>query len=276
MKQKGNKKESAITGARRMLHRQYLLMRDQLPGIRERDPEALHQYRVALRRFRAALKLFRKEVNLPGTLELDAALADLSDRLGALRDVQVRGRFLLVPEFADRLDRKSRGELESEIRAAARQAVRIMESPECMEAAARMERLLQIDLPELERKGKRRVSCRHRLERELSRQIAKIKKSGHRIPWDDAPALHAFRKKCRRGRYYAEFAAPLLGRRVRRLAKALKKAAGALGDFRDIVLLQNAATIVSGAAGEERYFIARQAECREQFAKAWAVFLEFA
>jgi CHAD domain-containing protein len=44
---------------------------------------------------------------------------------------------------------------------------------------------------------------------------------------------HAFRRRCRRVRYLAEFTAPLLGRPVQKLSRRLKRASSALGARHD-------------------------------------------
>jgi inorganic triphosphatase YgiF len=66
--------------------RQLVLNED---GVRSRDPEAIHQMRVALRRLRAALSLFKSVLEDPETDELKGELKSLTDQLGPARDYDV-------------------------------------------------------------------------------------------------------------------------------------------------------------------------------------------
>ena len=84
------KKDAAIPAARRILYSQWCIMRDNAPGMVEgRDPEHLHDYRVALRRFRAALRMFKPLLEGTSHASIDRRLKDLSDHLGPLRDIHV-------------------------------------------------------------------------------------------------------------------------------------------------------------------------------------------
>ncbi|MCL6684051.1 CHAD domain-containing protein [Sphingomonas alba] len=55
----------------------------------DRDPEALHQSRVAIRRLRAALSLFKPAMEDEESVRLRAALGDFTNRLGPARDLDV-------------------------------------------------------------------------------------------------------------------------------------------------------------------------------------------
>ena len=100
------KQDSALFVARKILYSQYDVMRDQVPGMLEgKDPEGLHDYRVAMRRFRVALKLFRPLFRGTSVKELQKTLGELSDRMGAVRDSHV------LLEFSKKLEPAALGML---------------------------------------------------------------------------------------------------------------------------------------------------------------------
>lgn len=254
------KKDSALAVARKILYSQYDAMRDQLPGLLEGgDPECLHDYRVAMRRFRAALRFFRPLMPKGRIQSLDRAMAALSGPLGEIRDLHIQAA--CFPG------------MERDVAEASLRLKRIIESEPCANMAGDMARLLRVDLPAWERTAPA-VNCRAFAERRFLRMLARIRSLDVSVIDGDAAALHAVRKSCRRGRYDAEFAAPLLGGKTRKAAKHLKTSATALGEIRDASILLRAAAARPDGAEFADALTERQAQGWNAFRKGWKRLIE--
>ena len=222
-----------------------------------RDPEALHQMRVALRRLRTALWLFRP------MLAGDARATALGDEIkrvtepfGRARNLDVFLESTLPEEIARRPDEPGlvalRERLETE-RDRAHDAVgAILASPEW--------RGLLLDLlawieagPWREGAGKLRDAPARELATEvLERLRRRIAKRGRHIERLDPEARHRVRIAGKKLRYGAEFFAGLYGgRKARRRHKAF---AAALSDLQDhlggLNDLATAHAVMAGLADE--------------------------
>nr|CAA9272692.1 Adenylate cyclase [uncultured Armatimonadetes bacterium] len=81
--------------ARRILLLQFHKMMDNAPGTRAgEDIEALHDMRVGSRRLRAALSVFAKVFPKDEYRMLDKQIGDITDALGAVRDLDVQLDYL--------------------------------------------------------------------------------------------------------------------------------------------------------------------------------------
>lgn len=81
--------------ARKMLLTQFQQMMNNAPGTRAGDDiEALHDMRVASRRLRAALSVFAKIFSEDEFRRFDRQAADITDALGAVRDLDVQLDYL--------------------------------------------------------------------------------------------------------------------------------------------------------------------------------------
>ena len=81
--------------ARGVLLAHYHKMMDNLPGTRAgEDIEALHDMRVGSRRLRAALSVFAKVFSKAEYQTLDKQVGDITDALGAVRDLDVQMDYL--------------------------------------------------------------------------------------------------------------------------------------------------------------------------------------
>ncbi len=81
--------------ARGVLLAHYHKMMDNLPGTRAgEDIEALHDMRVGSRRLRAALSVFAKVFPRSDYQTLDKQVGDITDALGAVRDLDVQLDYL--------------------------------------------------------------------------------------------------------------------------------------------------------------------------------------
>lgn len=81
--------------ARRAMYAAYRKMMDNAPGTRAgEDIEALHDMRVGSRRLRAALAVFAKVFPRDEYRLLDKQIGDITDALGAVRDLDVQLDYL--------------------------------------------------------------------------------------------------------------------------------------------------------------------------------------
>lgn len=81
--------------ARDVLLAHFHKMMDNLPGTRAgEDIEALHDMRVGSRRLRAALSVFAKVFSKAEYQTLDKQIGDITDALGAVRDLDVQMDYL--------------------------------------------------------------------------------------------------------------------------------------------------------------------------------------
>jgi CHAD domain-containing protein len=239
------------------------------PGTRlGRDPESLHDMRVAVRRLRALLRA-GKRLFASDTAELDARLKQLGGVLGEVRDIDV----LLA-----RLETEA-AQLGGED---ARQAVALLAglrterscSRARLLAALRSDDYLSLlddtarTIEELEPSG-----AETPLDELADKAFAKLRKAVHDLPDDPADEeLHAMRKVGKRARYAGELA----GRKnsVRR-AKVLQDV---LGEHQDAVVAAERLRKLAAAASPEQALAGgrlvereeeRRAEARAAWSKAW-------
>jgi CHAD domain-containing protein len=263
-------KDSAAGAARRILYSQYDVMRDQLPAMRgENVVDGLHDYRVALRRFRSALKLFAPVMGKAGGFQrLEKKLGKLSDRLGPVRDTHVFWRFVQDRELAQGLDAALLESLEADFAKANQTLVGILESAETACTILDMNRLLRIELPALER-AESSARFKDHVKAALSELMEEILST--QLPARDAApeAWHELRKRCRKARYYAEFAAPACGKAMEKMAKKLNKAASALGDLRDAQNLIDRLRAAGCTAAMSDALAVRRQEAWKRFKRGW-------
>lgn len=262
----------AVPAARRIFYSQYDVMRDHVPGMIEGvDLECLHDYRVALRRFRAALRMFRPLL----TEETSAAvlrkrLGDLSDQLGPPRDAHVL--YQLFESFE--LPESVQQQLRDRVAQANRQIVEILQSEACLETVQQLNRFLRVELPALERKQKGPQYTDFSNAR-LAALMKRIVKQHPEELKADPVQLHELRKLCRRGRYYAEFAAPVLGKETRRLAKELRKVAAALGDVRDAQIHDETLQEMEGTEALRVWLQEQRQDAWSSFNKHWKLLIDY-
>ena len=199
-----------------------------------RDPEDVHQMRVAVRRLRAILRasrpLFdprwvdgpRRELKWLGTVlggvrDLDVLHAYLRSQLEALPAPERRAgrQCLLRPLDADRVRARTA------LRAA-------LASPRYARLLARLEAALV-------RPPVRPSSVP--LRGIVASEFKKLKKAVKKLPKEpSAEELHAVRIKVKRARYAAELAQPMIGRRAERFIDKAKKLQDILGEHQDAVV----------------------------------------
>ncbi|GHB39943.1 CHAD domain-containing protein [Streptomyces cirratus] len=234
------------------------------PAVRRDLPDAVHQMRVATRRMRSALATYRSVLDRTATDPLRAELRWLAAELGVDRDQEVLRERLLT-----RLGELDVTLLLGPVRARLRiwDTVRRTESRLRALSALDSERYLTLldsldallaDPPLRKAAGRpaakvlaKAVRRDHdRLARRVERALARD--AGHKRDL----ALHEARKAAKRARYAAEAAAPALGKRAERLAKATKKVQTLLGDHQDGVVARDALrglAVQAAGAGESAF-----------------------
>lgn len=226
---------------RKILLSQYRIMADTIDGIlNDSGAEYLHDFRVALRRFRAALKIFSTAAQEVPPAEHKKDLDRISDQLGPARDLQSWNTFLSDQEFLeqikndpawpDYLTRHNQALNESN-----QLLHQTVASPEFQKVLKRLAYSLRIEWETAFRKQHlKKEQYGSFIARKLLQQYQQILKK-HELKESNNPEdLHKLRKRCRKGRYIAEFAAPAIGEHGQLLAELLKKLADDLGDIHDM------------------------------------------
>lgn len=233
------KEDSLLEGVWRLLFRQHQVMLANVPGTMDgQDPECLHDFRVALRRFRNILRFVRGHLERTAAQEIDGSLGELSDRLGPIRDVQVWREFLESASVQEGCRDASgwSGYLASQCKLEEKRRKAL---PEILAGALwrntsqRIDRFLVQDMPQAARvaeDGLYRPFAARKVRKIYKRILKRAAACDRQVPEE----LHALRKVVRRGRYWAEFASPVLGKSIRTLTGDLKRTADALGDVHDM------------------------------------------
>jgi CHAD domain-containing protein len=249
------------------------------PGTRlGRDPEELHQMRVATRRLRAFLRAARPLLDEEWAESLRAEAGWLGSVLGPIRDLDVLLEHLhsdasaLEPKERRALRRIFR-RLEQEraddrvVMLAALQSDRYLTLLDRLEAAARA--------PVLAADGQD-VSLRD-IAADEYRRLRKAVRALETEPADTD--LHEIRIHGKRARYAAELAEPVVGKPATRFIREAKAFQDVLGQHQDAVVaeerlrgllleLGGAATAFSAGRLVERQR-ERRVEARAEFPRAW-------
>lgn len=204
----------------------------------ERDPEAVHQARIATRRLRSDLQTLRDFVDTGWARELRAELRWLGAELGAVRDVEV---------LRDRLSLHA-GLLPDDDVNAARIAIWRLETDHSL---ARTDLLVALRSPRYAQlhQALHDAAARPRLTADAHNRAIKVLPDAVRPTWrrlrravdrlsavpSDA-ALHEVRIRAKRCRYACELARPVIGRRARELAVSLTRIQDVLGEHQDAVV----------------------------------------
>jgi len=239
------------------------------PGTRlGRDPESLHDMRVAVRRARALFRTGRRVI--AGDMKaVESGLKELGRVLGDVRDLDVLIDRLRVE--AEGLGEDDRRAFETAIDSLARER-----------SAARERLLVALDsdlylrlLDDLERMAQelRLSGDAATLPDLVDRQAAKLRKIAKSLPKDPPDDdLHALRKAGKRTRYAAELAGD------KKLVKRAKELQDVLGEHQDAVVAAERLRELAAAAEPDAAFAAgrlaereeaRRLEARKRWPKAW-------
>ena len=193
-----------------------------------RDPEDVHQMRVAVRRLRAILRASRPLFD-PGWVDgLRRELKWLGTVLGGVRDLDVLHAYLRSQLEALPAPERRAGRAD---RVRARAALRVaLASPRYARLLARLRAALvhpptrpsSVPLPGI-----------------AAAEFKKLRKAVARLPRPpSAEELHAVRIKVKRARYAAELVQPIIGRRAERFIAKAKKLQDILGEHQDAVVAE--------------------------------------
>jgi CHAD domain-containing protein len=226
--------------------------------IAARDPEFLHDFRVAVRRTRSALSQLKAVLPLPALKRFRPEFAWLGEVTGPTRDLDVfllrfaAYRQSLPAEFHDALEPFGRF-LDDHQRTEQRRLVENLASPRYLLlkkdwAEFLAGRSLQDSPPD----AGLPVSevARRRIRKALRRALREGEAIG-----DDSPAedLHELRKTCKKLRYLLEFFQSLYPPpKIAKLIQALKTLQDNLGDFQDLQVQSKALQTFADQMAAER------------------------
>jgi len=240
-----------LIGAYLVAQRDALVAGD--PGVREGDPDAVHDMRVAVRRLRSTLRTFRPWPRAT-TEPLRAELGWLGRRLGAVRDADVMSANLaaaidaadpdlLIGPVAGRINRHlahgadtARGRLRHAL-TGDRYATLLdrldaaLATPPCAISDRQARARARAALRRADRRLRTALVCAPASTREAAPHET--------APHETAPheaALHEARKAYKRARYAVEVLAPAAGAPARGLVRRLRDLQDLLGAFHDASL----------------------------------------
>jgi len=209
-------------------------IRDNEQGVRDGDPEAVHDMRVATRRMRSTLRTFRPLLDATRTEPLRRELHWLAGLLGAVRDgdvmtERITGEVAAVPPdlVLGPVAERVRERLGGRTAQAREQLIEALDGP-------RYRRLLEEVASPPRRPS--RADLLRRVRRTLRRADRRLADARKADPPDRDVPLHEARKAYKRARYAAETVAPLAGKPAKRLAKALTRLQDVLGSHQDAIV----------------------------------------
>ena len=194
------------------------------------DPEHVHQLRVGLRRLRSAVRgLSRFAGTLPANR--DAAITPVFDALGEARD-----RFVVDTALVPRLRRAGAPAVDpggQSAQALATHLQALVRGERFQQSLARLQAFADAEPLERAAPGDGLAHLVGRL-RKLARQVTRAAMRFDDLSFEDR---HRARKRLKRLRYLAEFAAPAFDRGdVKRWLRAVEPAQDALGEHIDHAL----------------------------------------
>jgi inorganic triphosphatase YgiF len=210
-------------------------------GVRQSDPEAVHQMRVGLRRLRAAISLFGTVLPPASTEKIKAELKWLTRELAPAREIDVFLKEKIKP--LERFAEPKRGVRAIEKQFSNRRKQAFGRARVAL-ATARY-RKLAIDV--LEWLDTRKADAVRKsdtpvgkfAERVLRRRIKKVRKEGVDLADLSAPQRHKLRIKIKKIRYAFDFFRSLYTADMqddfKRLSKHSKKSQDALGALNDFI-----------------------------------------
>jgi CHAD domain-containing protein len=235
----------------------------------ERDPEAVHQARVATRRVRSDLRTLHEFVDTRWAQRLRGELRWLGAELGAVRDIEVLLERLslhadLLPDTEAHAASIALRRLRADHVAARTDLLRSLRSARYAEvhrtlhdAVARPRVTPAADRPAIEA-----------LPDAVRPTWKRLRRAADLLgPVPSDAALHEVRIRAKRCRYASELASPVMGRPAKDLASALTRVQDVLGEHQDAVVadgwIGKAAPECSSA---EAYALGMLAEIERGFA----------
>lgn len=234
--------DSVGVAARKIVTAQLARLRAADPGTRVgRDPEALHEQRVAVRRLRAATRTFAVGIPARQRETLAGELRWLGQELGAVRDFDVQ--LANLAWHAGHVGRDTRQSLEAfqrhlESERAARRAalVAALDSPRYFRLLGALERFAASPPPRRPR-GDAALPVAAAGRRAVKRALRRVMTCGDAVgELPEAEDLHALRIRTKRLRYLLESLKPISGAPGRKLIKQLVRLQDVLGRFNDAIV----------------------------------------
>jgi CHAD domain-containing protein len=219
-------------------HRDELLQND--PGVREGDPDAVHDMRVATRRLRSTLGTFRQF--LGDTDPLRDELRWTAGLLGAVRDGDVLADELIEEISHTAADmvpgpvtRRIRRRLARDVSDARSELHDALNSDRYFAMLDALDRFVDATVPEATAKALRKRTRKRLAKADLGVETAL--RSDLIMPSDERDhALHDARKAYKKSRYAVELLTPLYGKPAKRLVILLKALQDLLGEHQDAVV----------------------------------------
>jgi CHAD domain-containing protein len=238
------------------------------PAVRGREPDAVHQMRIAARRLRSTLRSFAKVIWSPDRREVVAQVAAdlkwLGGVLGEARDAEVllaqlEGRMseLRPEEILGPVQARVRGHFAAAAAAAMTEVNQALNSDRYLSLLDRLDAM--ISAPELSaRAGKAAKAVLpaavRRDFRRTRRRMSRARRARPGMSRDTA--LHQARKAAKRARYSAEAVSPAIGQPASRFARKMKKVQSLLGDHQDAVIsrqVERQLAVAAAQAGENAF-----------------------
>lgn len=206
-------------------------------AAKDHSPEPLHDIRIGLRRFAQLLRLFRKPLSDTNAEAVRARIRTMTQRIGTLRDSDVWITHLneLTEGTGIREHKRWAPYFKAESRrhiAARRKFPQLLAGHSYQSLIRSMTDLIRTGI-----RGSVKTGSYGPADNLAGRRTAKLVR---KIVAEGMPGihtrpaeLHAFRRLCRRARYWAD-AAGTLGNSAGRMAGALKSLATELGTIHDI------------------------------------------
>jgi CHAD domain-containing protein len=204
----------------------------------ERDPEAVHQARIATRRLRSDLRTLRDFIDDHWAQQLRGELRWLGAELGAVRDVEVLRERLtlhaaLLPDPESGAANIAIRRLGTDHDAARAELLVSLRSPRY----AQLHRVLHdaVAAPRCTPSAHARAAdALPGAVRPTWKRLRRAVDDLGAVPSD--AALHEVRIRAKRCRYAAELATPVIGRRARELGAAVAHIQDVLGEHQDAVI----------------------------------------
>jgi inorganic triphosphatase YgiF len=233
--------DSVAVALRRVIAAQLERLRENDPGTRlGRDPEALHDMRVAIRRMRAALRAFKGGAAARVRTHLRSELRWLGRILGAVRDLDVQLENLhrhgsaLPATYRDGLEpfRRHLEDVRADRRA---NLLSALDSTRYIRLIVRLETFAS------SKPGRLPPDAAQPLGKYGATLLKKAFKHLRNAGKEASPAvapekLHNLRLRAKRARYLLEFLADITGKPGRRLSKRLIRVQDLLGVINDSVV----------------------------------------
>ncbi|MFI5395891.1 MAG: CHAD domain-containing protein [Candidatus Binatia bacterium] len=223
------------------LHLRRLCQHD--PGVRlGRDPEALHNLRVAVRRLRAAVRAFGAGIPSRLRTSLGKELQWLGQLTGGVRDLDVQLARLhhhsaMLPASHRAGLTHLREYMETERAQRRTTLLAGMNSRRYFRLLTRLEDFALGHSPQPARNAAAREPIASAARREIKRAFRRLRKRGDTI--EGAPSsedLHTLRIRAKRVRYLLEFLQAVTGRQGRRWVRRLTRLQDLLGAYHDAVV----------------------------------------